>query len=1556
MNIGDVLHALMEEVTSFCDTNTKLYMLLFADDNSNDTSLYENIAKKRFAGQSLKKDIQAHYCQEANFNDFCEKIKLKYLTRANDHSMIYKKLRNLVEECSYFPENHKKILLSSCDPANRFQLARFIAACILCGSYHSSLAEKGISDIRYTFNIDFMKLDIEEKEFPLMQRIWEAEQQAFLFSRREGSRFFDLDIIEKLLPHGYVTESNFQLRARSEDGEIRPLMDICKENDHQHIAVTGEGGIGKTTFLQQLLQEEFWDANKNPTTYKSGRPVPIFIELRQCPAQIQNWYEKKYRKTNFITRYIAQLLENHRSLDDVSTDTLIAIEKELQRTPKDGIPKYLLLLDGFNEISVSRKGDSYSCRALLSNEISTIRNEYPNVRIIATSRETQAAYFTSSFQNVYLIGLEENDIKEHLKQRNFSDTVINITIDNKPLMRCLKVPLFLCMFSYEFSEKNKRLPETRGEILYYFFHGNSTFYNLRNRATDTLTNPLNELQTALILDFILPYIGWTLERNDTFSLSENALKNCINESLDILKYMFLETDSIPFEDFQYDPELFAITCDSLKSMDNVTTKIISCAFDYLGILYQYIAPEKDVKERRQYSFIHHYFRDYFSSIFDIQLLRMLPHIEASSFINTALENSNYTYNHFLNSFYWNQSKKELISQILMEHRNKPTLNHATQFWHVPNMETDEQKVLSQAIDFCRELKKICPTHYLLRNILSAVVYGRQELSGMNLSDLDFTHCNIFSIPCSKQGTKNTLAANFDNSILPNDFLEPDDHVNSIEEYAYSGQHCFTLDLSGTIKCWDILSGCVEYILQSGDPNGMMDYSPNGYMKISADGHWLAAKVYNNKPTGDIPPTCLYVFDLHNPEEKPLIMQTEKSHTTITSFSFTDDNKHILYLADQRELYCFRIEDASMRYYQHFNSFFKHTELYAADDHSDIYAFSGEYDNFDSADFYPEYEDEEKYETEWDDKLYDSDDEWDNSYMPIPCILCRCNPIDASAETLYSFTSVPGTYPVSRYFPMQNCFLLFNEENGQLERFSCITNTAEVVYEELTLENDNTTPSSIQYCPERPNECYIIYPKQSYNVSLNTNNQNSILMKYNLSALNELLNDDDEMEDLLFYPNIIPSWNRFIIRNSENTYEWDTVNDTLLHRYNTKLYESRDLIYDKLHSLGILVHQFNGVSIFSGNPLKLSNSICYPNPEYYAGGCCYHEKTMQLAIMFCKASHEYVEIINLQTGEREIIYSTLTAYETLESIQFHPNGNYLLITLGNSCLEYDCTKKECYKIDTAGENELYIDGCYTDTASPQIQIAIVEHFNYDEPHIEPHCDFYSIHHTPKDNSYRKEWRYYMPTLTRETAKNFLHYSYDIGSGASYTKEEYQTYWCTNGFFLHNFPDDEAFQNIRCSKFNKNRELPLQKSFDKLQMIFCRHDFALANQYRTEKACNNYAYCSDDFSEVIEIFDHSQITYWKNLHTTPSSSRYVYDDGENTSDEMSYVSWDTVIPWNKEMLLACYEQYHLIQIKQKGNGISKEIPYKPAISIHGCSFRNVNASQELLENLKNNGAIL
>ena len=642
MILGDVLHILKEEGKAFCHTNPTLYILLFTDADFEDVPLYEDQAKKAFSKSGLSGELHDRLCDETNFDKFCEKIETKYLPKTYNHERLFQNLQELVNKCSYLPKSHRETLLSSYIPSNTSQLARFIAACILFGSYHSSLKNNDT----YTFNIDFMNLNADDRNYPLVRKIWKAAQLAFLTSRQEGNRFFGLDIIERLLPQGYVIESNFHLNAKTKDGKERPLMDIYKENLHQNIAVTGEGGIGKTTFLQQQLQEEYLDG-KAPASYKSGRPIPIFIELRQCPKHIQHWYQDEHKKTNFITRYIGTLVENHHSLDEVSAKTLIEIEKEMQRIPQDSNPKYLLLLDGFNELSISRKGDPNSCRFMLSNEITTIHKEYPNVRIIATSRKTQSAYFTSSFQNVSLVGLKENEIRKHLEQLKFSDTAINLTLANNELVKCLKVPLFLCMFSYEHDLKKGYLPETRGEILYYFFHGNSTFYNTRKRATDAQTNPLGELQTALTLDFILPYIGWTMEKNDTFSISECELKSCIRKAFDILKNTFLLSDIIPFEDFEYDFETFSNAFSSLVNMENPVANVIGCAFDYLGILYQYIAQEKEIAERRQYSFIHHYFRDYFSAVFDIQLLRMLPYIEIDKFTDNASDTKEHTYHYFL---------------------------------------------------------------------------------------------------------------------------------------------------------------------------------------------------------------------------------------------------------------------------------------------------------------------------------------------------------------------------------------------------------------------------------------------------------------------------------------------------------------------------------------------------------------------------------------------------------------------------------------------------------------------------------------------------------------------------------------------------------------------------------------------------------------------------------------------------------------------------------------------------------------------------------------------
>ena len=88
---------------------------------------------------------------------------------------------------------------------------------------------------------------------------------------------------------------------------------------------------------------------------------------------------------------------------------------------------------------------------------------------------------------------------------------------------------FLCMFTTE-SNNDEYLPESQREILhkpFSFFHWKSAFYNLRSRSSETKTNPLSDCQTAIVLDFVLPYIGFKMEQKDVFSMTEHEIRNSV---------------------------------------------------------------------------------------------------------------------------------------------------------------------------------------------------------------------------------------------------------------------------------------------------------------------------------------------------------------------------------------------------------------------------------------------------------------------------------------------------------------------------------------------------------------------------------------------------------------------------------------------------------------------------------------------------------------------------------------------------------------------------------------------------------------------------------------------------------------------------------------------------------------------------------------------------------------------------------------------------------------------------------------------------------------------
>ena len=106
------------------------------------------------------------------------------------------------------------------------------------------------------------------------------------------------------------------------------------------------------------------------------------------------------------------------------------------------------------------------------------------------------------------------------------------------------------MFSAE-QGQNDFLPETAGDILYCFFHKNSTFYDARARMSESRSSSLTEQQIALVLDFVIPYIGWSFETNDVFFMNEQKLQAVITEAMRYIRAIFAGSETNPFSDFKY---------------------------------------------------------------------------------------------------------------------------------------------------------------------------------------------------------------------------------------------------------------------------------------------------------------------------------------------------------------------------------------------------------------------------------------------------------------------------------------------------------------------------------------------------------------------------------------------------------------------------------------------------------------------------------------------------------------------------------------------------------------------------------------------------------------------------------------------------------------------------------------------------------------------------------------------------------------------------------------------------------------------------------------------
>lgn len=1400
----------------------------------------------------------------------------------------------------------------------------------LHNSIYSDHELTGLQTLAYTERILQIISEMQEQHIfepvfqDLRREIWLASKQEYLYSHQEGNRFGNLNIIQSLLPKGHFSGPTLHFHAKMADGTALPVLEVLRSGTID-TAVIGEGGIGKTTLLQQILSESF-----KQEEMPENEMVPVFVELNRCPEGIGKWYDDTLRKTNFITRYIGMMLEKHRSMDTVAQSTLDHLEREFQKIPEGNSPDYLLLLDGFNEVRTSQ---GEKVRQYLSKEISVL-HKYPNVRIITTSRETQASDYMADFQTIRLSGLEDTDILNYLRACHFPDTEIGIVSACAPLLKCLRVPLYLCMFAvrYQKSEEQELLPETAGELLYWFFHRKSAFYNIRRRAADAETNPLDELQTALLLDFVLPYIGWQYETRDVFSLNRLEFTSLIHEALTIIRDLFQKNQPVPFADFQYSSTILLQTLESFyQNHQPKTEEIIDCIHSYLGIVYCYECSSIDYRDRIRYSFLHHHFRDYFSAIWDIQLLFMLPELSASDFENTY-------YQQFLNHHFWNLHKVAFIAQILMEHRNRPCLNHRTGNWFLPIPRYDEQRILTDDIDFCRKLNASgIDTHFLLQNILSALLEERKELSGLDLSALDFKGFSFFNITCSRKGKTKTLAADFSGSKFYSENFEPENHQDSVIDHVYSGKYCFTTDDAGELKCWDVISGKLEYTHHSGDPSGRNDFSPANFIRVSRDGKWLAAKVQKSEPEE----TWFYVnvYSIDDPDAKPIQLIPEQTHLAMNGIFFTEDSQCLLVLCDEKVLYCFEIKTKKLLYVRTYPDLYSYSQLYAGNGAAPVYAFTAEYQRF-AFDF------DEVEADDWD--CMEDETDGDEAENAVPCKLLILSPDSETSSLLYDFTGAPKMLPSAEYLFEMNAFLLYNEASEQLEWFDCQSKRAESALEIINREQD-MAPSAIYRCPEKDNQCYVMYPNDCYQIELDSIGENSSFTKYTANGIQKLFQQSNLDEALYFNTCVVPVRHRFIVRGDKNTYEWDAENNILLLKYNMAEYGCAGLCAAPEHGECILIHQDNGVSIFAGEPLKLKTQYCFYERDYYISQYAYDSNHHRLALNFTRTDHEKVVILDLNDSSERTIFSSLRYDHRLYSVSFRPDGQRLLIAAANRCMEYDFATDQIYSVTEARENEQIIGGFYTDG---EIEVTIVEEMANVNPQVLSRSEFFRMVRTKNGTEYEKTRYDLIPDLNEMHQQYFVFENGDLGTECASDENGIQQYWVTRGFFLQS--TDELKQQLTLTVFQKRGDRFVQgkRKLKPCELHYFRHNFSLNHPWRISKRSGySYTELSEDRTEAVFIQNYERL-FWH-----PELSQCDYETIDNgfqrkIGSHGGYSYWDYAVKWTGQQLVGCCESYHIFLIDLQTGDSEREIEYTPGISICGCLFENCvtdeNTSALILQN--------
>ena len=726
----------------------------------------------------------------------------------------------------------------------------------------SRVLEMGrISNGKLSENSRFHKFGINNQrsfeKYLCPETAWKAGKFWYDESCKSGSRFAGLDIDKWIMPltspKPHITDFPVNITTNPEcNSKPIPLFKIIEHPENLHnMYLIGEGGIGKTTALHFIMKDAYKDKVFTSTQNKT-LVIPLFVELSKAPASYCNAY--KNNQSTFIQRYlftlISSLSENHLIFEnayemttamEMEADSIIKNIRYLLDN-KNQTVKYLLLLDGLNEVSRRELIDDYNNQIdtpsdLIIDEIQELL-KYSNVSAIITSRADETlGVLDNEFNRLYLTGVSEQDIERYLERYEIDYTTIK---ENNRLMETLKIPLFLKLYSQLYSVSGVSTP---GEILYAFFSERSVEYTARKRITEIgkdrrssgnahSASLSDERIQWFILDFVLPKLGWYMEKNNLYTVELETIYEIMNTVLmgtsetDICGKYGIEmfSDYHNGNDGSINVKTYADQLLTLNSTNkNYVQELVDFCVYSLGILYV---------NNQNYGFVHQHLRDFFASV------KIVTDMKLASYIFNTKKDIELGHRCLtsLTSELLSEEIMRFTGEILCEYQNVPIYTDGQ--WK-SNMVKNENIALSQNNRFLitntlELFRYYFPSekaiNYGVWNILKIMYTARKTLAATDLRNLDLRGCSLNNIEL--------YDADLSGALIHHETLFPNGHTGSITKAVVSpsGKYVFTCGHDGNLKLWHLKTGkCIRDIKKYDYPINSISISQD-YIAVSTSSY------------------------------------------------------------------------------------------------------------------------------------------------------------------------------------------------------------------------------------------------------------------------------------------------------------------------------------------------------------------------------------------------------------------------------------------------------------------------------------------------------------------------------------------------------------------------------------------------------------------------------------------------------------------------------------------------------------------------------------------------